>query len=186
MKKDGLSHRCRECVAAYDRTRPRGTIPLVTADRLRELLFYDPDSGEFSDRMTGLPVGALNDNGYLLISLNGRPYRAHRLAWLHQKGEWPARHLDHHDLDRANNRWNNLRPATRSQNGANRRVQANNRIGIKGVYPMHGGKFVARIKVDGKGRHLGVFGSAEDASAAYAAAAVETWGEYARFGGSAA
>jgi len=114
------------------------------------------------------------------VSIDGREYRAHRLSWLYVCGEWPPRDIDHWDMDRSNNRWTNLRLATPGQNNANVPVRATNQLGVKGVRQMSSGNFQARIIVAGKLHHIGTFTSIAEASAAYAAAAVEAWGEYAR------
>jgi len=177
--KDGFRSRCLVCTAADNATRLVAA-PIITAERLRELLIYNPDIGDFRDRNTGKLVGAPGGNGYWLLFLDGRSYLAHRLAWLYQKGSWPPRGLDHRDLDKSNNRWTNLRLATHGQNQANTRARANGQIGVKGVRQIPSGKFRACIKSNGKERHLGVFVTVEAAAAAYTAAAREAWGEYAR------
>jgi hypothetical protein len=97
-------------------------------------------------------------------------------------GEFPPDEIDHIDLNRSRNVWSNLRPALGTQNKANLRARANNRLGIKGVRQMPNGRFAARIKVDGNERHIGTFPTIEAAEAAYAAAAIEAWGPYARTG----
>jgi hypothetical protein len=89
--------------------------------------------------------------------------------------------VDHRDLDRTNNRWNNLRRATRSTNAANTRRQRNNTSGFKGVYPHHKtGRWYAQIRKDGRGYYLGSFATPQAAHEAYAAAARELFGEFAR------
>ena len=77
-------------------------------------------------------------------------YSAHRLARLYQTGWWPPAHIDHVNLDKADNRWSNLRAATRSLNGANRFRQANNSSGFKGVHRRRRGKNYGLIST---GRH---------------------------------
>jgi hypothetical protein len=94
-------------------------------------------------------------------------------------GELPINDVDHKNRDRGDCRWENLRPATRSQNNANSIPQAHNKLGVKGVY-REGSKFVARIKVNGRGKRLGSFPSASLAAYAYKAAAVAAFGEFAR------
>jgi hypothetical protein len=208
--KDGFAHKCRECHAVHarryrdehpdkaaasnriyretrkdERAARRADAPVATAGRLRELLTYEPETGLFYDR-DGARVATSASKGYLQIRLDGRQYLAHRIAWLYMTGEWPPHEIDHWDLDRGNNRWNNLRSATQILNNANRRVRPNNRLGIKGVSQMPSGRFRACITVDRKVRHLGTFRTAEAACAAYARAAVGAWGEYARVGDDAA
>jgi hypothetical protein len=113
----------------------------LTADRLRELLEYDPETGVFRWKEARAPnakagdeAGFIHRDGYRYIRIGQRQYAAHRLAWLYVTGEWPASHLDHRDMERTNNSLGNLRPASHSQNQANRPKQANNTSGFKGVY----------------------------------------------------
>ncbi len=159
----------------------------VTADRLRELLSYDPSTGLFTWLLsTGnrAPVGAVAGSvgkGYVDIRIDQRLYKAHRLAWLYMTGEWPEQQIDHRDLNRANNRWDNLRVATNSQNHANTRAQSNNRSGFKGVsWSKAANKWMAQIVRDRCHTYLGLFDTPEDAHAAYCVAAERLFGEFAR------
>lgn len=97
-------------------------------------------------------------------------------------GEWPPQEVDHHDNDGWNNRWDNLRLATRSQNQANTRRYKSNSSGKKGVF-RNGGEarpWRAQIQKDGKKISLGYFETIEAASEAFAAAATAQHGEFAR------
>ncbi len=153
---------------------------MLTQERLRELLSYDPETGAWRCRPTGRVVGYA-DHGYLRIIIDGRKYYAHRLAFLYMTGELPPQGVDHKDTDGLNNKWNNLRLATKSQNGANRSHQKTNRCGVKGVsFCSFTGRWRADIRSDGKTINLGRFDSIESASEAYARAAEQTFGEFAR------
>jgi hypothetical protein len=88
--------------------------------------------------------------------------------------------VDHADGDGLNNKRSNLRVATRSENAANRRVNSNNRLQVKGVCLRPGGKFEANIKVNGELRYLGCFETVEEAAAAYNHAALKRSGDFAR------
>jgi hypothetical protein len=174
---------CKDCHCANDRDR-RARTPLLTADRLRELLTYDPDTGEFrrrvsrSGRLVGKLAGSINKER-IVIYADGRQYEAGQLAHLYMTGDFVSE-VDHRDVNPLNNRWENLRvAATHSHNLANTRVRVNNKLGVKGVRWMYG-KFRARIKVDGRERNLGIFATITEASMAYEAAAVAAWGEFAR------
>lgn len=85
--------------------------------------------------------------------------------------------IDHRNLDRAGNHWENLRPSSYGQNNANSAVRADSRSGLKGVY-QSGQRFKARIKSGGRATYLGSFSSAKEAHAAYCRAAQELHGEF--------
>jgi hypothetical protein len=160
-------------------------MPQLTAIRARELLDYDRDTGVcvWKVRRSGVTVGiagSLRPDGYVQIQIDGKRYGIHRVIYLMETGEWPHNQIDHRDLDRSNNRWDNIRPATGSQNRANRPTQKNNKSGFKGVDLVKGRYWRATIMVDGKHHHLGLFGTAEDAHAAYVAAAAKWYGEFHR------
>jgi|ERR1700720_213694 len=115
----------------------------LTVERLRERLSYDPESGIFTWRVAvgcarcrrkpGDLAGRLLDRGYRQIKIEGRQYLAHRLAVHYMTGAWPEHEVDHRDLDKSNNRWDNLRAATSSQNKSNTRRQRNNTSGFKAL-----------------------------------------------------
>jgi|SRR5262249_13953776 len=90
--------------------------PLVTAERLREVLSYDPETGTFTWRVSGggrrtSGVAGHHDRawkGYVCIAVDGRKYRAQRLAFLYMTGDWPPAQIDHINGDTSDNRWANL------------------------------------------------------------------------------
>ena len=99
--------------------------------------------------------------------VDGKRYLAHRLAWLYMTGEWPSKELDHEDRNRSNNRWLNIRVATKKQNGENRKLHKNSQTGVRGVsWDAKLQKFRARIFHNGKPRFLGLHGTIIDAVAA--------------------
>jgi hypothetical protein len=160
----------------------------LTGERLRELLSYDPMTGEFRwlvasarNIRAGAVAGTINNKGYRKIGFGRRRYRASHLAHLYMIGDWPRAEIDHANLDHADDRWSNLREATRSQNTANTPARANNASGYKGVgWHKHYRKWRARIKVDGKQYELGLFSAPDAAHAVYAVAAKRYFGEFAR------
>jgi len=158
-----------------------GTGMTLTANRLRELLCYDPETGNFSRAKTGKRAGWLDVHGYRRVSIGGVKYYAHRLAWLYMTGEWPSNEIDHTNTDRSDNRWANLRVASSSDNKGNRRCQKNNSSGFKGVYwASHASRWRAEIKRGPKRYRLGYFPTRLAAAAAYEAAANKLFGEFAR------
>ena len=110
----------------------------LTADRVRELLSYNPDSGVFTWRVSrpgrkaGSLAGTPDGRGYWRISVDDKSYRAHRLAWLWVHGTWPVE-IDHKNQIKTDNRIDNLRPVTRAQNQQNRPRFKNNTSGFSGV-----------------------------------------------------
>jgi hypothetical protein len=160
----------------------------LTAERLRELLHYNPETGIFTRLVrtarrvrVGDIAGSLNRGGYWQIAVDGRSYLAHRLAWFYMTGKWPTGDLDHHNLCGSDNSWTNLRQATDSQNNANRRLRSTNTSGLKGVsWSKARSKWHARIKINGKDRHLGFSDCRAAAHFAYVIAADEAFGEFAR------
>jgi hypothetical protein len=157
----------------------------LTPDRLRELLAYDRTTGVFrwrEDRRqmkAGDVAGSIASCGYRYIKIDGRSYRANRLAVLYVTGQWPVGTVDHRDLDKTNDRYGNLRVGSMSQNKANIAVRADNQLGVKGVHRI-GNRYRSQIQCDGQKRHLGTFASASEAHAAYVAAAEKHFGEFAR------
>lgn len=149
---------------------PKSTL---TAARLREVLDYCPETGEFSRRSgarAGNTVGRIRLDGYLVISVDNSIHLAHRLAWLYVHGEWPpSGYIDHINGETLDNRIANLRDSTNGENMQNqRRAHRNNQTGMLGVhYHEENGNYVAQIRVDGKVRHIGSYRTAEEAHYAY-------------------
>lgn len=160
----------------------------LTQAKLKDVLEYDPLTGEFLWRQTlggrfaGTKAGYQRPGSYLFIRIDGDLHRAHRLAWLYVHGKMPVGDLDHIDGDGGNNAISNLRIATRSQNNANkRREDKRNRSGFKGVsWNAACGRWQAHIKVNRKSKYLGLFDTPEEAHLAYCAAAKAAFGEFAR------
>ena len=171
------------------------TCKVLTQERLKELLHYDPDTGVFRWRVDvitgkGRAIVRVGDvagtfaqrlhTKYRVISVDNRHIYSHRAAFLYMIGNVP-KIIDHKDCDGSNNSWSNLREATKSQNNANARTQKNNKIGVKGVMrDRHGKKWVAQIKPWGKSIHLGTFDTIKEAKEAYRAASMRIYGEFAR------
>jgi hypothetical protein len=148
-------------------------------DFIRGLLSYDPATGEFRWRKTGIVAGSPSHHGYWKVRVLRRTCYAHRLAWFYVHGTWPIAHIDHINGNGCDNRIANLRVATRSQNLSNARKPKTNKSGFKGVSRCKKtNKWRAQIQKDGKVRALGHFERPEDAHAAYCAAAKELHGQF--------
>lgn len=144
--------------------------PLPPLAELQKVLQYNSETGVFT--RNGKVAGHVQ-HGRRKIEFKGKTYFASRLAWLWMTGEDPgAREVDHSDLDRANDRWLNLRLATAQANSCNRRRWGRLTDLPKGVYRQDR-KFVAKIRVNYRALHLGTFDTPEEAHAAYCKAAQE-------------
>lgn len=162
---------------------------MLTADRLRSLLIYDPERGTFTRRdrpdstfankdqakawrrhWLGAPAGSLTDRGYVTIRVDGASYRAHRLAWLYMTGSWPLHEIDHRDGDRSNNSFENLRDIPGAGNRQNTKRQANNTSGFTGVvWAKNVERWHAKIKINRRTISLGYFETRDAAYRAYLA-----------------
>jgi hypothetical protein len=160
---------------------------MLTAKKLREAMHYDPATGVWTriaskgrSDLVGTVCGSVDGGGYVHIRIDGQRLKSHRLAFLYMTGRFPKREVDHIDLDRTNNRWANLRVATRRQNQGNVRVRSDNVSRVKGVTKFRG-RYQARIVLaDGKREFIGSFVSATDAGRAYAEKARAVFCEYGR------
>ena len=149
----------------------------LTAERLREILHYDPETGVFTWRVKankriniGDTAGRINHHGYVVIGVYGNRWQAHRLAWLYTTGSVPKDQVDHINGVRSDNRISNLRDVSGGVNQQNRRSsQKHNRLGIMGVVSQGSG-YMARIRVGGILHRLGTFKTPELAHAAYLSA----------------
>ena len=163
---------------------------MITAEKLREFLEYDPNTGVFRWRFPRVGVrrdrnsiaGTVSKkDGYRIIQINGNLGKAHRLAWLYVHGRWPANQIDHINGIRDDNRITNLREATNAENARNAKRLRSNKSGYKGVYwHKSNRRWIAQVNIDGRCSHLGSFGTAEAAHAAYCDAATKHYGEFAR------
>lgn len=178
-----------------------------TPDELRQLLRYEPETGKlfwrergpewfqktekrtadhacanWNSRYAGKETFVRTDSeGRKRAEIFARPHKAHRVIWAMVHGEWPTHTVDHEDLDPGNNRLNNLRAATESQNQHNRTKTRANTSGFKGVFrDKRRGAWFAAITVNSRSIYLGAYATPEDASRAYADAAAKYHGKFAR------
>lgn len=154
---------------------------------LLRILSYQKETGNFrwkihasSRASNGAVAGRVCARwGYRIIKFEGKNYRAHRLVWFLEKGEWPKGQIDHIDGNKLNNVISNLRDATVSQNQANRGLPANNTSGYKGVSRTRNGSWTAKVRHMDRYTRLGTFRCPKEAAKAYDKAAMEIFGDFA-------
>lgn len=140
-------------------------------------MHYDPGTGVFTrlvkmspNAHLGVVPGERIGDGYLAISVGGKRYYMHRLAWFYMNRRWPDHNIDHINGDRTDNRISNLRDVTQAINLQNiHKAKAYSSTGLLGVSKFRD-RFKAEIRIDGIKKHIGVFLTAELAHQAYMAA----------------
>ena len=162
--------------------------PLPPLEELKEYLDYNPDTGIFTwikqpvnTVEVGQEAGSKHSKGYIIIAFKNREYYAHRLGYYMYHGIDPLEKLvDHIDGDKINNKINNLRLATKSQNNMNRSILgSNNNSGYTGVgWNKKDKKWSARITIDGVRKFLGYFINIEDAIKARKEGEIKYFGEF--------
>lgn len=167
--------------------------PLPPLKELQQLLDYDPETGNFywlidkrGTAKAGTEAGSISqkesDRYYRKIYTTYGRFYAHRIAYYFETGIDPGeQEIDHIDGNGLNNRFANLRLASRSQNAANRRTSKNNASGFKGVRQKPGrNTWEAYIQVNKQKKFIGSFATPELAHMAYCKAAAELHGDFAR------
>lgn len=143
----------------------------LTQERLRELLYYDPDNGifiriiSFGNTSAGNMAGSKDKNGYIIINIDKKAYKAHRLAWLYMEGYFPhGIEVDHIDRDPSNNKWNNLRLVSHACNMKNISNHKNNSSGVMGVsWDVESKKWKVYIQSKGNKKNVGRFKTLDNA-----------------------
>jgi HNH endonuclease/AP2 domain len=157
----------------------------LTQEELKKLLEYEPESGNFIRRISrhkhkaGEIAGTLHPFGYTHIKIDGRSYKAHRLAWFYIHGVWPNGEIDHIDRNRSNNALKNLRVVNRKGNVENTGPTIRSKTGIKGAsWKAKIKKYQAQITHNGQKIYLGIFDTAIEAGVAYENAAQRLFKHY--------
>lgn len=156
-----------------------------TIDRLKQMFRYEPDSGDIfwiekgKGKIKKQAAGTTELGGYKGIMIDGKRIRSHRIAWALFYGEWPEDQIDHINRIKSDNRIENLRKATNSQNGKNLPIKSNNTSGCPGVcFDKINNKWRATIKVNYKTISLGRFVDFADAVTARKDAEIKYYGEW--------
>ena len=147
---------------------------LFSQKELQEILDYNPHTGIFMWRKqrrgvkVGVPLGTDNGFGYLRITVLGKSYYAHRLAWFYVEGSWPDQ-IDHINGIKSDNSYCNLRDVTVQQNAQNKIFpQKTSKSQILGVsWHKKAKKWQAHICIYKERKYLGLFASVEEAQQAY-------------------
>jgi|JI9StandDraft_2_1071091.scaffolds.fasta_scaffold13570_7 hypothetical protein len=146
---------------------------MLTQERLKQLLSYDPEMGVFtwniskgSRAQVGSTAGCIGAR-YSTIGIDGRNYMIHVLAWLYTTGSFPENEIDHINGDGFDNRWINLRSATRKENMENTSLFSSNSSGYRGVtWYEKNMKWGAIACHNGKRYFAGLFETKEQAAVA--------------------
>jgi hypothetical protein len=163
----------------------------ISHEKLLELLDYDAETGELVRRcnVRGLGPNRIGGrprfegpNGYAAIGADSLKYLYHRLVWFWHHNEWPEV-IDHVDGDKQNNRIENLRACTQSQNLCNAQIPSDNKSGFKGVsWSSSANKWRARCGLHKVQHNLGVFDTREEAAEAVRAFRSGLHGAYTNHG----
>lgn len=111
---------------------------------------YHPPTGRIYNQLGHVCSAKVTRGDYLKVSFDGKEYLQHRVAWFLYHGEQPPEQIDHHNGNGLDNRASNLRPADNSTNQMNIGATSKSTTGIKGIFPIRGGKlYRAEVCVDG-------------------------------------
>jgi citrate synthase len=136
---------------------------MLTQSSLKENLHYNKTTGCFTRLSNGKIAGCLDKDGYVIIKINKKNMKAHRLAWLYVHGEFPEEQIDHINRDRSDNRIENLRCVSAQENSYNKSKYSNSGYCVGVTWSGTSNKWHSRISVDKKEIHLGYFELYSDA-----------------------
>lgn len=161
---------------------------MITQERLKEVLYYHPESGDFvwinpqSTRVkVGDQAGTLSTRGYIVITIDGKKHYAQRLAVLYTTGAFYPEDTDHENGVKHHNWWRNLRPASATQNGLNAKLSAANNSGLKNIsWSKRHQKWRVAMQVNEKHRDFGMYAELNSAIEACAQAMLTFHGDFAR------
>ena len=158
---------------------------MLTQERVKELFYYANGLLIWKNVngrriKVGDIAGSTTTNGYNVIGIDGKRYLTHRIIYLYHKGYLP-KFVDHKDNNPLNNSIENLRECSHSENMFNKRVQSNSKTGVKGVWQVESGRFVAQLHLN-KTLHIGTFDTVEEATKAIEEKRKELHGSFANNG----
>jgi hypothetical protein len=157
---------------------------MITQQRLHELFEYRDGTLIWKvTRNVGKIAGTLDTStGYWRINIDKKMYRLHRMIFLYHNGYLTdGLQVDHIDMERTNNRIENLREVTNAQNQHNTKRNATNNTGVKGVaWHKAKKKYKVTVSLNSKSIHLGYFDDLEEAKAAAIAGREKYHGTFAR------
>jgi HNH endonuclease len=160
--------------------------PIPSVEFLKGRYDYDPASGVLTSkygRHKGKPITHTEDQGYVTLRIHKTIFKAHRIIWKMMTGQEPPDEIDHENTNRADNRWDNLRDATKPQNQWNRKAQRGSKSGLKGAFWHERDQcWYSEIRTHGDRIWLGSFATAKEAHAAYCKAAGLLHDEFANHG----
>lgn len=145
----------------------------LTQHGLKEMLNNDIETGVFTRKVrtanrvqVGDIAGHVTNEGYIRITLEGKRYLAHRLAWLYYYGKWPKGQIHHVNHDKTDNRITNLRDVTNRENCSNKRIHGDGHL-VGTTFKTNIQKWVAQIYSKGRHTYLGLFDTQLEAHEAY-------------------
>lgn len=149
-------------------------------ERVKHLLRYSPETGELrwnvnrrGSAVADSVAGTVDQTGYLRVKIDGKRYKAHRIAWLIQFGQYPSEVIDHINGVPTDNRLSNLRDVSAKLNSQNLKRAKKNKMRTDVLGPTFQtarGKWLVKVKVDGKAHYIGRYDNLEEATEAYKSA----------------
>lgn len=160
---------------------------IITQDYLKEMFFYENGSlyrkhkvNKLRPDLDGKKAGYLHPNGYVYIEIKSKPQLVHRMIFLMLKGYLP-KYIDHINCNKSDNRIENLREASHSDNCKNIKKLSSNTSGTKCVhFDKKSKKWIVRLTINGKRIRFGNFHDFELASLVAAEAITKHYGKFAR------
>jgi len=164
---------------------------MITQEELKRIIHYNPETGVFTRLIAyarGMSVGSIlgspDKDGYLRIHIYGKTYKSHRLAFLYMTGSIPKNEIDHIDRIKSNNKWSNLRSASRKENAANQnkfKTNTSGYIGVRFDKKRHNSPkpWKVTIEVNGKKIHLGYYTTAKEGAIVFDLEAIKYRGVFA-------